>query len=538
MDEVEDRNKETIEELLTSDDDSKDSKKKERKLKKKQDKKAKKESKALKKKERKERVVTEEEKELKKSKRKRLIINYIIILFFLLILLVGIVYFIPKIKLNGEKNIKIEYGDHFEDPGCTASYHGEDITDKIWYDGEVNENIVGKYIIKCKIRKNRFIVSKERIVEIVDTKKPEIELKGELQTSICPNTTYQEEGFTANDNYDGDLTDNVKKEEIDNEIIYTVSDSSGNIETAKRTVVKEDKTAPVITLNGNETTYVTVGNEFNDPGVTAMDNCDENLTESVQKEGSVDKNTLGTYTIKYTVTDKAGNKTEKERKVVVQQASVKRSSNFSCGEAGVIYLTFDDGPNNSTTTKILDILKKYNVKATFFVTNTNGGSDSQIKREHDEGHLVALHTSSHDYSKVYASDSAYWNDLNKISDRVERITGQKSKIIRFPGGSSNTVSRHYSTGIMSRLVNDVESKGYKYFDWNVDSRDAEGKSSSEIYSYVTSGLSKSNGNVVLMHDIKTTTANALENIINYGLDHGYTFKVLNSSIQCWHKTNN
>ena len=91
---------------------------------------------------------------------------------------------------------------------------------------------------------------------------------------------------------------------------------------------------------------------------------------------------------------------------------------------------------------------------------------------------------------------------------------------------------------MSRLVNDVESKGYSYFDWNVDSRDAEGKSSSEIYKYVTGGLSKSNGNVVLMHDIKTTTANAIEDIIKYGLNNGYTFKVLNSSVKCWHKTNN
>ena len=447
-------------------------------------------------------------------------------------------YFIPKIKLNGDKRVTVEYGDHYEELGCTATYHGEDITDKVWYEGEVDESTLGTYRIKCKIRKNRFIVSKERTVEIVDTKKPEIELTGDIEKTICPNTKYEEEGYTAKDNYDGEITDKVTIEDNDNEVIYTVLDSSGNIETAKRTITKEDKTAPTITLKGNETVYVTLGNDYNEQGATALDNCDSDLSKSVKADGTVDKNTVGTYTITYSVTDNAGNTATKERKVVVQKYAEKRSSNFTCGEAGVIYLTFDDGPNNSTTTRILDSLKKHGVKATFFVTNTNGGSDSQIKREYDEGHLVALHTSSHDYSKVYASDEAYWNDLNKISDRVERITGQKSKIIRFPGGSSNTVSKHYSSGIMSRLVNDVESKGYSYFDWNVDSRDAEGKSSSEIYSYVVNGLSKSRGNVVLMHDIKTTTANAIDDIIEYGLNHGYTFKVLDSSVKCWHKPNN
>ena len=100
------------------------------------------------------------------------------------------------------------------------------------------------------------------------------------------------------------------------------------------------------------------------------------------------------------------------------------------------------------TGKILDILKKYNAKATFFVTGNNQKYDSMMKRAYDEGHAIGLHTYSHDYKEVYASEKAYFEDLKKISDLVEKVTGEKSHIIRFPGGSSNTVSAQYTKGLM------------------------------------------------------------------------------------------
>ena len=189
---------------------------------------------------------------------------------------------------------------------------------------------------------------------------------------------------------------------------------------------------------------------------------------------------------------------------------------------GSIYLTFDDGPREDTTGMVLDMLKKYNIKATFFVTSS--GPDYLIKRMYDEGHTVGLHTDSHRYDYIYSSVSKYFNDLNRISDRVKRITGVDSKIIRFPGGSSNTVSKKYSVGIMKKLSYLVLSRGYRYFDWNVDAMDASSaKTSMDVYRNVTSHLSKNRANVVLMHDTKMITAVALEDIIKYGLDNGYTF---------------
>ena len=444
----------------------------------------------------------------------------------------------PKIYLEGKDKVKVSYGEEYNDKGAKASFLFSDITSKMTTTGSVDTSKIGEYKIKYEVKAGLGKKAKTRVVNVVDEKEPVLTLEGDNKVNACPGKKFKEIGYKAIDEYDGDITDEVEIDEKDESITYTVKDSSGNTATASRELTRIDKENPVINLNGNTTTYVTVGTTFKDPGYTAIDNCDDDITSKVETSGKVDSSKVGNYEIKYTVSDTAGNKVEVTRKVVVSTQIVRRSANMSCGEPGVVYLTFDDGPNNSTTTQILDILKKYNIKATFFVTSANGGSDSQIKREFDEGHAIALHTKTHEYSQVYKSIDAYFADLNSIGDRVEKITGKKATLIRFPGGSSNTVSKHYSTNIMSRLVDEVESRGYTYFDWNVDSRDAEGKGSDDIYNYTIGGLSKSRGNVVLMHDIKKTTANALERVIQTALDKGYKFKTLDSSVKCWHRVNN
>ena len=121
----------------------------------------------------------------------------------------------------------------------------------------------------------------------------------------------------------------------------------------------------------------------------------------------------------------------------------------------------------------------------------------------------------------------YFTDLNAISDRVKRITGYDSKFIRFPGGSSNTVSKKYSVGIMTALTSEVLNRGYKYFDWNISGGDAGGTTSATgVYNNVVKNLSKKRVNMVLLHDTKSHTANAIESIIVYGLNNGYSFKAI------------
>lgn len=191
------------------------------------------------------------------------------------------------------------------------------------------------------------------------------------------------------------------------------------------------------------------------------------------------------------------------------------------------YLTFDDGPSDNTL-KVLDILKDYNIKATFFVI---GSSDLHYtKRIAEEGHTVGLHCNQHDYGKIYSSTDAYFADLNTISQKVEQACGVKSNIVRFPGGTSNTASSSYCTGIMTELSQLVPEKGYYYFDWNADSGDASGNNVAvdTIMQHIDEGGTSSKNLVVLMHDsaAKDTTVEALPQIIEFYRDAGYTFAPL------------
>lgn len=457
-------------------------------------------------------------------------ITIIIVVFVCLILLM---LFTPQIKLNGS-NVSIPYGKEYKEKGYTGYYLNKDITNDVETNNNIDNKKIGTYKVTYKLKKGFITHKVEREVKIIDDKSPIINLKGDINKNICPNSEYIEEGYNAIDEYDGDLTNKVLKIKKNNVLMYYVSDSSNNKSYKFRIINKIDKESPKLELKGDSTMSIKVNSIFNDPGYFIKDNCDKEI--KVEINGKVDTSKTGTYKLTYNAKDSSGNEVKKERTVKVNNTynAPRQSTNLSCGHSGTIYLTFDDGPNALYTPKILDVLKKYNVKATFFVTKN--GPDSLIKREYNEGHTVALHTYTHDYAYVYASTENYWKDLNKVSDRVERITGHKSYLFRFPGGSSNTISRRYSVGVVSKVASEATQKGYTYFDWNISSGDAGGTTDpNREYQNVVRNLSKSRGNVILMHDIKRHTSLAIENIVKYGLDNGYSFAPLDSSISC-HQT--
>ena len=221
---------------------------------------------------------------------------------------------------------------------------------------------------------------------------------------------------------------------------------------------------------------------------------------------------------------------------------VKNLPSDSKSTKGVIYLTFDDGPSASITPKVLDILKKEKVKATFFVLNYSKSNEKLIKRIVKEGHTIGIHGYSHEYSKIYKSKKAFLNNVYSLQEKIKKSTGVTTKYFRFPGGSSNTVSRHYSKGIMSLLTKEMLSRGFKYFDWNVSSGDAGGaKTSNDVYKNVTRNLSKKRGNMVLCHDFagNAKTLNALSKIIKYAKKNGYKFKAIDKNTPMYaHGVNN
>lgn len=461
--------------------------------------------------------IIEEQKEIREVNETKTKKSMLISILLLTIIALIIYFLIPKISLQGDKNITISYNDIYKEPGYKASFLFKNITKNIIIDNKVKNGNIGTYKITYTYKLGFIKFKKVRTVNIIDNKKPEILLDDEV--TICPNDDISKIKYEVFDEYDGDITNKAISKYIDNKLIITAKDSSNNSIEKEVIVKKEDTEKPTITLKGNETVYLNYGSVYNEPGYEAIDNCDGNITDKVEKNGTVGSS-IGTYKITYSVIDSSNNKVEVTRTVIVRNNYLYNSGSIS---NGTIYLTFDDGPNNGTTNVILDVLKEEGVKATFFVTCN--GPDNLIKRMYDEGHTVALHTATHNYSYVYSSVDNYFEDLNRVSNRVKNITGVESKIIRFPGGSSNTISRNYSQGIMTTLTGMVLEKGYRYFDWNVDSNDAGGaRSSTEVYNNVTRNLSKYRSNVVLMHDIKVTTRDAIRNIIKYGKANGYNFE--------------
>ena len=359
-------------------------------------------------------------------------------------------------------------------------------------------------------------------VKVKDTKKPEINIEGEFK-EVCKNGKTDDVKVVATDNYDGDITDKVEYKIEDDKLIYKVSDSSGNTTYSKHSVNIKDTKKPSLILNGDSNIYLPVGSKFDDPGYAAIDNCDGDITSKVTVIGGVDTKKPGVYQIAYKVIDDFNNE-----EVVKRTIKVFDKNNYTPGDipSKVIYLTFDDGPGPYTA-RLLDILNKYNVKVTFFVTGYNNNFNDLLKREKDEGHTVGLHSYTHNYGLIYSSVDSYMEDLLNIQNKVKEYTGFESKIIRFPGGSSNTVSRKYQAGIMSELTKKTEELGFRYFDWTVVSGDAGNtKDSNQIIRNVTGGIKEDKVNVVLMHDIKSYTVDSVESIIEYGLSNGYTFAPL------------
>lgn len=207
----------------------------------------------------------------------------------------------------------------------------------------------------------------------------------------------------------------------------------------------------------------------------------------------------------------------------------------------IIYLTFDDGPNRYSTPKVLDILKKNGVKATFFELKPAKSDFDLTKRILNEGHALALHGYQHKYDIVYQSQKVYHENLDKLRALFFKKFGVWCTVSRFPGGSSNTKSR-YNPGIMTKLTKKVHGWGYHYFDWNVDSGDAGGaRTAKDTFANFKQGLQKGRSNVVLMHDFNGNdkTIDALDKMIQYGKKMGYHFLPITASTnEVHHGVNN
>lgn len=542
-----------------------------------------------------------------KTQKKKIIFISLVVSLLCVLTAIFAIWKLNKYSLElsiSEKTITLEYGVD-EMPEITALCKGTLINRKgtpvkTKMKGDLDLTKLGTYNVTFTANYKGMTLTEKRSIVVADTLAPEITLVSNPEYYTNPSATYVEEGFSAIDNYDGDLTAQVVCNEKDGIVTYTVTDSSGNTATAKRKIIYKDVIAPIITLTNGANISLNKGKDYVDPGFTATDECDGDLTASVTVDGTVDGHTYGTYTLTYRVTDSCGNVGEVTRTVKIADLTAPtitlhgetstyvkvgtpytdpgfaasdnidgditgkvsvtggvdtskmgiNTITYSVADAfgnkttvtrsvyvyqkqaianpinpgnKVVYLTFDDGPSGYTS-RLLDILDKYGVKATFFVTNQFPKYEYMIGETHRRGHTIALHTYKHRYEVLYQNEAAYYNDLEAIKNIVVNQTGVTPTIVRFPGGTSNTISKNYCKGIMSSLVNSISYHGFLYCDWNVSSGDAGGaKTSSAVANNVISGIKKHNVSIVLQHDITSFSVEAVEQILFWGIQNGYTF---------------
>ena len=210
------------------------------------------------------------------------------------------------------------------------------------------------------------------------------------------------------------------------------------------------------------------------------------------------------------------------------------------GEGKYVFLTFDDGPSNSTE-KILNILKDKDVHGTFFVLGSSIEKDSKrqeyLKEELKSGNAIANHSYSHDFKKLYPGNKlkidSFMDEFNKTNDIMQSILGGEfdCKVLRMPGGYGTR--KYYKDPSLKEFDDTLQENGIINVDWNALDGDAEGKpySTEEMLNYVKKTSKGKNHVVILMHDAagKEKTVEILPQIIDYYKNEGYEFKVIKNT---------
>lgn len=464
-------------------------------------------------------VKSQSKKEKKKRKKKKSLLGRILTIAFPLLFLGalgwGTYRYLHPLVLKGDYYVT-ELKEPFDTYGNVKSMFFHPL-DSIVLEGTVDTSKLGTFEVSYLFEEGRYPFT----VEVSDNKGPTLTLNDvvvDINTPITAEDFITEIGDASNYSFRMDgQTDPGSSGTF--QVTITARDAYNNVTTKKAQLIrKADKTAP--SLEGfDEKIVMLQGDVYAPRSYIINDDLDKDPKVYIDSS-QLDISTPGTYNVQYTTSDRSGNQRSYHQTVVVQ-------SNPDFGKP-ICYLTFDDGPSELTP-QILEVLNQYNVKGTFFVSGLNEKYFNYINTIKQDGHAIGLHSYTDNYPVVYASEEAYFDDLQKISDLVTKQTGNKVDILRFPGGSSNAMASTYSQGLMNTLIKDIALKGYSYFDWNVDSADDSGPvvDVETIVASACRGIGLDNV-VILMHDAvgKENTVQALPQIIQAYQSQGYVFRGL------------
>ena len=452
----------------------------------------------------------------------------------IMIIFVGIIYFFNQPRIHFiHKEIHLSLYQEVEPYSYIERVSHMNIKD-IHIQNNVDNTKLGEYHIDYIYNHKVFTLK----VFVDDTTPPQYET---INTKILKNESVDPKSLVKNIQDDSKTIIYFKENYIFNEVKtyrvdIIVEDEYENKTEKHAYVLVEEKDVQAPTIQGLDKLTILVGDAINlKEGVIVEDDHDKNPILTID-DSSLNMRKVGEYEVFYHVEDHYGNKEVYSRivEVLSQYANrdTKKDGMKTC------YLTFDDGPS-SNTGEVLKILEQYHIKATFFVTGTSPKDFHYIKEAYEKGHTIGLHTYSHDYEYIYSSLKNYITDLNQIKEVVYQQIGHYTTFIRFPGGSSNLVSKKYNIGIMKRLTHKVIDLGYQYYDWTCINGDGEGIKS--VAGLKKKAIEEVNGQediMFLMHDSAScdNTVKALPEILDYLISQGYEFKSLEHYSPTFHHT--
>lgn len=396
----------------------------------------------------------------------------------------------------------------------------------------VDNEKLGQYIIEYVYQKYTFTLT----VYIDDTVPPQFETQNQ---TILRNESVDPQTLVTDIRDDSKTKVYFKEDYLFNEVktykvTVIVEDSYGNKSEKNAYVQVQEKDEEPPIVKGLTPITLLIGDEIDlKKGVSVEDAHDDHPTMTID-DSQLNIRKIGEYEVYYHVQDQAGNEETYTRQVEVLSQYENREA--SLDGVKTCYLTFDDGPSENTE-KILKILDRYQIKATFFVTGTSPKDFHYIKEAYQKGHTIGLHTYSHDYEYIYSSLKNYISDLNRIKEVVYQQTGMNAQFIRFPGGSSNLVSKKYNEGIMTRLSKKVIDLGYQYYDWTSINGDGEGiKTVEGLQKKAIEEIGHQEDIMFLMHDsaAQDNTVKALPSLLDYLIKKGYTFQVIDETSPTFH----
>ena len=260
-------------------------------------------------------------------------------------------------------------------------------------------------------------------------------------------------------------------------------------------------------------------------GISVNKKVDENNNEQ-EKQQEENKQTRQESIDNINNSEEAIENMNSNKLPVYSENAKKRLKNLYTEDAKVAYLTFDDGPSQTVTPQILDLLKQENIKVTFFVLGSRVKANPDlVKREYEEGHFIANHGYSHEYSQIYKSVDSVIDEYNKTEAQIQKAIGVEnynSHLFRFPGGSNGG---KYAK-LKSQAKEELHKHDISFIDWNALTSDAAGANTKEkLIENLKETVKNKKSVVILMHDAsnKLLTYETLPDVIQYLKDEGYSF---------------